>query len=249
MGVVNGLGVFPSFDGLPQDEVMQKRVLCSWRIKGVICFCLGPEGTNIAQAARRWLRRMGIEAKSKVMLCETPEESLRQARLVVKPGILEVFWTCAVYVNESRFFFTNPDVLAFLFSEVMPLDCMQLATKPRLADEVVGGVFPKSWKIASHPSPKHLIEPLGLEIVLANSNAAAAQCCADEQTEACITTETAKKIHGLVSLHDFGSPPMVFFGGITPHGIGLLTEMYRLFQRDHQPWTAGFPETSRSAQT
>lgn len=221
--MIKGLRVFPEMLGLPQKQEDQARILQSEKIVSVICFSLGPEGTNIAQASRAWLRRMGVEGKAEIRFGETPEACLASARQVDQPGALAVYWTCAVYAQESQFFFGNPDVLPFIFQETMLLDEMQLATTVAKYSEVAAGVVPRSWRISSHPSPQHLLRGLDVrEIVLVNSNAAAAKHCIEGRSDACITTESARVIYGLKTLHLFGSPPMVFFGGITPAGVELL---------------------------
>lgn len=219
---IKGLNVFSQIgDGLPQgDEIAT--VLQSSSVKKVICCSLGPEGTNIAQASRRWLRRMGIADKSEVRLGETPYTCLAEARSIQDSGVVAVFWTCAVYNEESKFFFSNPDVYPFYVQEPMPLDSMQLATRHELCLHIIGGEIPKQWRISSHPSPQYLVNPLGCEIIIVNSNAVAAQHCAEGKSEACITTEEARKIHDLKTLHVFGSPLMIFFGGITQHGAEVL---------------------------
>jgi hypothetical protein len=161
---------------------------------------------------------MGIVGKSEVVLYDTPELCLSAARSIQEDGVVAVFWTCAVYSRENEFFFGNTDVFPFFFQEDMPLDAMQLATRPDLAGQV-NGKIPIGWKVASHPSPAPLVKGLLGRVLLQNSNAAAARACADGETELCITTESARQIYGLVELHSFGSPNMVFFGGITQHGL------------------------------
>lgn len=219
---IKGLKVFPEMDGdLPQGNELVT-VLQSSFIKRVICCSLGPEGTNIAQASRLWLKRMGLTAKSEVILGNTPEICLGVARNITEDGVLPIFWTCAVYSRESEFFFGNPDIYAFYIQEPMLLDSMQLATRHELHLQAAGGEIPKQWRISSHPSPQHLIKVLGCEIILVNSNSAAAKHCAEGLSEACITTEEGRKIYGLEMIHVFGSPLMIFFGGITQHGAELL---------------------------
>src|SRR3989338_6561741 len=66
-------------------------------VRRVVNFVLGPEGTNMQQACKAWIRWSGIVAKAEIMLCPTPEDSLAQARLVTEKGVVPFFWTCAVY--------------------------------------------------------------------------------------------------------------------------------------------------------
>jgi len=220
------LSLLPSFSPvsdllLSEEDIV--RVLCSPEVKEVRCFGLGPEGTNIAQACRRWLRRVGIEGKSKMILCPTPEDSVVAARSETAPelGILGIFWTCAVFDREKEVFFENPDTYPFFVQETMLLDEMQLATRPELAAQAVPSL-PAAWRIASHPSPAPLVEGLSRTVVRVRSNADAAARCAAGEFEACITTESGRQIYGLTRLHRFGSPPMVFFGGITYAGARLF---------------------------
>lgn len=197
---------------LPESEEEKKKVLCSRAIKEVRIFALGPDGTNISQVSSQWARRMGISFKTRIILCSTPEACLREARRVSEEGVLAVFWTCAVYAKENEFFFSNPDVLPFFFIEIMNLDEMQLAARKE------GDIS----KVASHPSPFPLVADMGCQIVLVDSNSAAAKLCKLGEVDACVTTEKARKIYGLVKLHSFGSPPMVFFGGITSRGAKTI---------------------------
>lgn len=216
---------FPSSTGLLEDPEEIARVLRSPAVQEVRCFALGPEGTNIAQACRRWLRRNGIEDKSTMVLCSTPEDSVIAARreTVVDLGILGLFWTCAVFDREKEVFFENPDVYPFFVQETMLLDEMQLAARPELVAES-GGAVPAHWRIASHPSPAPLLAELPCAVVRVRSNADAAARCAAGEFEACITTESARQIHGLTQLHVFGCPPMVFFGGITAEASRLFRQ-------------------------
>lgn len=216
--MLRGLKCFPRFDFLGDPELA---LTCSG-VEKVVCCSLGPEGTNIAQASRRWLRRLGIEYKSEVRLGDTPEICLKMAREVQEDGVVAVFWTCAVYAKEAQLFFGNPDVYPFLFREEMKLDEMQLAAKPEMARRIQEEGFHQDWTVASHPSPVHLVKDLGCKIYTVNSNAVAAHVCAEGGAEACITTGTARDIYGLHTLHSFGSPIMVFFGGVTQHGMDVL---------------------------
>ena len=149
------------------------------------------------------------------------------ARKIEEPGVLAVYWTCAVYAQESQFFFGNPDVLPFMFQETMLLDEMQLATTDLGLSEMKDNNVPSRWQISSHPSPQHLLRGLDIQVILVNSNAAAAKHCKEGKSNACITTESARKIYDLHTIHLFGSPPMVFFGGITPFGVDVLKNVYK----------------------
>lgn len=218
----------PSFIGgleLPEGESEQRRAFNSGEVKKVICFVLGQEGTNIIQACRKWVDKAGIVQKTEIVICETPEEAVQRANKVQENGQIAIFWTCAVYCRLHNIFFENPETLSFYIKIDMPLDEMQLATTRDGLGEVNGGIIPSFWKIASHPSPAPLIENIGIEIVLSNSNSNAAKMCAEGKVSACVTTETARKIYNLVTLHVFGSPEMVFFGGITKYSARILSSL------------------------
>lgn len=218
-----GLRRFASQQGLPRGDGELSRALRSSVVREVRCFVLGPEGTNISQANLWWLCRMNVEHKSSTTLCETPEDSLKQAREVVEEGVVPTFSTCAVYYRMAELFFQNPDAVPFLSAETMPLDEMRLATRARFANQIKD-VIPPGWQIASHPSPKHLLAELPNTIVAANSNAQAAIMCKNGKVEACITTASAAALHGLTTVHIFGSPIMIFFYGTTAHGANVLRQ-------------------------
>ena len=246
-----GLRTFPSIEGLPRGDSEVQKALDSPIVSRVKCFALGPLGTNIAQACEEWIDRMAIHYKTSVELCATPEESVAKARAFTKSlpipecfadckgiipyGEVGVFWTCAVYYNLNRIFFENPNVYPFFVTVVMPLDEMQLAVRPETIQQWDGRVLErrKEWQgkmqIAAHPSPSPLVQELLQEsaLVKANSNAHAAEMCADGQVEMCITTEKARKIYDLVKLHSFGSPDMLFFGGITADGAEIMKRAYQ----------------------
>lgn len=225
MGIMD-LPVFPPAHGIPEDSVDISLVLHSPLVKEIRCFALGPEGTNMVQACRRWISRMGIGVKANIALCETPESSIRAARAVAGKNVLCVFWTCAVFDREFDIFFGNPGSYPFFSQEIMDLDEMQLATREELVKAWTHDRFPATWKVSTHPSPSVLLRQLHCEAVLVRSNAEAAIVCAKGETEGCITTESARAIHGLIKIHSFGSPRMVFFVGITEEGAELVREVY-----------------------
>jgi len=199
-------------------------LLGSDRVGAVRVHVLGPEGTNIEQAGQAWAAARGIADKTSYMLCPTPEEEVERCRQETRPGVLPIFVLCAVYYQLNVLFFGNPDCILFLDSLSMPLDELQLAGRP--GTPAAGG-----GTVIVHPSPSVLVAGRdGYDAVPARSNAEAARRCADGGEGGdggdvlCITTRTAGRIHGLQTLHRFGSPPMLFTFGTTPHGIHLLEQ-------------------------
>lgn len=225
--MIKGLKKFNPAGELPDDFTGQKMVFCSDLIKKISCFVLGPAGTNIAQACEQWIKKTGIGSKTKMVFCETPEESVERARGIKEDGHVAIFWTCAVYINLYKIFFNNPDTLTFFIEEIMYLDEMQLATRPEKLVEIQEGIIPKGWGVASHPSPAPLLDDITCSVEITTSNTRAAEICAKGQVDACITTKSAKMIYNLVLLHKFGSPKMIFYGGITIHGVEILSRAYK----------------------
>lgn len=224
--LLSKLPVFGSNVGLPRNMKARMQLLRSPAVTKIICFALGPEGTNIVAACRAWIRDAKVSEKAEIVLCETPEEALQSAAVIDDPAVIGVFWTCAVYFREHNLFFGNPATYPFFFEQVMLLDQMQLAARPELSDAFHAGTT-KLRRIASHPSPASLLNAWNLTTVDANSNAHAAAMCRDGMVDACITTQRAKEKYGLSTLHTFGSPEMVFFGGISANGSESLRRIYR----------------------
>lgn len=224
--MIKGLKIFNDPDKLPQSPEEQRRALQSCAIRKITCFVLGPAGTNMQQACEQWIVEMGIGYKTEIVLCMTPEESIEKARLVVEEGHVATFWTCAVYNCLCNVFFQNPDTLTFFIEKVMMLDEMQLATRSEKVCEIQNDIMPEKWNIASHPSPAPLLNDIKCNVKLTTSNAKAAELCRSGEADACITTESARELNGLKTLHVFGSPKMVFFGGITAHGVKIISKAY-----------------------
>ena len=176
---------------------------------------------NIPQACQIWINRLGIGDKTEIRLGRIPEEYIATA-LTVR-GVVAIFWTCAVFAREHQVFFRNANTLPFFFEQVMALDEMQLVTKTAI------GSIESDWKIASHVSPAPLVDSLveqGCTVVDASSNGTAAQMCANGEVELAIVTESARIKYGLIKVHSFGSPEMLFLGGITEEGVRILTQVY-----------------------
>lgn len=219
------LEAFPRVSGLPESDEEMKATMQSPDIERIQCYALGPAGTNISQAAARWAERMGVLEKTDIILCKTPEASLEKARAVDEEGVIGLFGTCAVYYALNTLFFENPSTLPFFAQEIMFLDEMQLATRADCA-KAMDVKVPGAWRVASHPSPAPLVRNLGCAVELVNSNAQAADECAQGKVELCITTESARQSRKLVKLHSFGSPPMVFFYGIAGPSISVVRNVY-----------------------
>lgn len=203
---------------MPKDILARK--LKRIDVKRVELFVLGPEGTNISQAAWQWAFHNDILDKTNFVYCGTPEEEIELAGQVKEDGIMPIFTLCAVYYNLHKLFFKYTDYYFFLSHYYMNLDNMQLAATVNSLTKL-----PEKASVASHYSPAILVEDWGFKIEKANSNSHAAKMCRDGEVDACITTETAKNIYNLNKLHDFGSPKMLFTFGTTSSGFETLSKI------------------------
>ncbi len=245
------LPTFLSLKGLPQTELEIVEILRSSEIKEVRNFVLGPRAiSNIPQACQRWLARNCLTEKATLIEGRIPDEYLLAAQAVNEPKVVPLYWTCAVFGREKDLFFgQGVDTLMFFVQEIMPLDHMQLAILPgRITgyqlDKIKLLTLPSQINtVASHASPKPLLDSLLLQNqhcrwVEATSNGAAAEMVLRREVDICITTETARSETGLVKIHDFGCPPMVFFGGLTKHGANTVLHACRLLKSED---SGGFP--------
>lgn len=240
-----GLTTFILKDGLPQSESEITAALKHETVKKILHYVLGPRKiSNIPQAAELWIANNELAEKSELVIGLTPDVYIKDALAVNEPGTVVLVWTCAVYGQEKELFFGHLNTLLFFVQQTMELDHMQLATRAdllTLGDSenplakkliTVDLMLPGSWKtLASHPSPKPLLNPLldansHVSWVPATSNGAAAEECAAGKVDACICTETARQDTGLVRLWDFGMPDMVFFGGLTEHGANVVRQAH-----------------------
>lgn len=208
--------IFFTFSEIEYPRKNIEKFLVSKLIKEIHFFILGPEGTNTIQATKKWAKEKKINEKAKFTYCKTPEESIEKAKNIKNKAIFPIFTTCAVYYEMNKLFFSNPDCFVFMHHCYMKLDNMQLASKEHVKQ------IPDSWLIASHPSPSFLVSKLKNKIKLVDSNAEAAKKCSNGEVDACITTETSRKIYNLKTLHNFGCPTMLFCFGTTNHGIDIL---------------------------
>ncbi len=199
------------------DPASLKQRLRSDDIRAVPVYALGPAGTNLQQASQKWIKAMEIEKKSEITLCPTPEISVERAQEVSEPGIVPIFALCAVYFSLCRLYFKHGSNYTFLSHLYAPLDEMQLASHHNSLNELAPNA-----KIATHVSPASLLDDTAYERVIVNSNSEAARRCAAGDVDACITTESARKIYGLKRNFLFGSPSMLFTFGTTRHGVEEL---------------------------
>ncbi len=194
-------------------------ILRSPSVRRIIAHALGPEGTNIAQAMKQYIETLGVEGKTDLVVHPTGIEPLAYAEMAleqIEEGIVPLHMECAVYYDMATLFNQRIGEVVLADHHYMPLDIMQLASiepMEKLADRRI-------MRIATHPSPRPLIEPWveagRAEWVKATSNTAAAQMVLEGTVDACVTTGSGlEKAEGLVSRHVFGSP-MMFFTIATP---------------------------------
>ncbi|MCY6355334.1 prephenate dehydratase domain-containing protein [Clostridium sp. ZS2-4] len=200
------------------DEKEINSILRDDYIQKIYVFALGPEGTNISQAAEKWIVDKELSNKAEIILCSSPEEAIEKAKEISHSRILPVFTLCAVYNKLFELYFSNTDSYFFMDHIYMKLDNMIIATNEYQDKD--------KYKIFSHPSPSILVDNLeNIEVVYSNSNAFAAQRCKEEIGELCITTESARVFNGLKAVHCIGAPVMLFTFGTTLHGIKILNKI------------------------
>lgn len=189
-------------------------ILRSPSVNKIIAHALGPVGANISQAMKQYIETLGVEGKTDIIVHPSGVEPIayaEQARREVQKGVVPIHMECAVYYEMGRMFDERKDEVVFADHHYMPLDAMQLASVKELEELAASGVM----KIATHPSPRPLVDPWvksgQAEWVKATSNSAAAQMVFAGEVDACITTGSGlKEAKGLVSRHVFGSPIMLF---------------------------------------
>lgn len=203
-------------------------ILQSHRVEEVHIHALGPEGTNISQASRLYAKRLGIENKTNIIVypagitpltyaqlaTEATEASLRHTRV---PSVVHLHVECAVYNNMGRLYKEKQTESVFIDTQNMPLDTMQLASKQTVDKLQNVAQMHSHIRIATHPSPRPLINPwidTGKAVWLeASSNSAAALMVLEGLADACVTTESTMQSlanTGIQTLHKFGSPNMIF---------------------------------------
>src|SRR5688500_7546938 len=101
---IDSLPVFPSMEGLPETAEAWQAALGSDLVWHVDSYALGPAGTNILKAAEHWHEVMNITQKASIILCETPEQAVHNAKTQNDEGRLNIFWTCAVYFKQHELF-------------------------------------------------------------------------------------------------------------------------------------------------
>lgn len=198
-----------------------KRLLQSQRVRKIIAHALGPAGTNISQAMEQYIKVLGLEGKTQLIIHPQGVEPLGNetnpvgyvdlASQQIEEGVIPLHMECAVYYREEELFRTRPNEVILADHHYMPLDAMQLASADPIEALVNRGIM----RITTHPSPRPLINPWvnsGMaEWLKATSNSAAAQMVLGGEADACITTASGlDKAPGLTSRHVFGRPWMFF---------------------------------------
>jgi hypothetical protein len=234
------------------DDGSLLRVLGNSSVSRIRMHGLGPPGTNISQACHRFLDAHKLEHKAEVIVHGAgvgPPEYADIAAREVQDGVIPLHVECAVFYGLGELFRARANEVVFAGHHYMPLDAMQLAAHPSLclrAKEPASGL-----RIVSHPSPAALAEPLveeGASLSYVSSNAAAAGAVQRGEADMCITTDSAGRSAGLVEVHRFGSPMMIFTIGTPlsvrelraaakasqPHGVSMLAT--------HQAEKADTPE-------
>ncbi|MDD5110122.1 MAG: hypothetical protein PHI63_02810 [Patescibacteria group bacterium] len=228
-------------DGLPTAEFDIVEALRADGVSEIRNFVLGPKVgmSSICQACQRWLIRTRLASKATVITGNDPVTYLAQALEVREVGVVPLFWTSPVLGNEKDLFFgPGAGTLMFWIVERMRLDGLQLAARPQNATSFVISALqtthrvPPDWRyITSHRS----LQPLLLDVLRANrdlewvqamSTGHAAELCAAKQVDACVCTEVMRQQYRLETLQEFGSPDMLFFGGLTPHGASVIRAAY-----------------------
>ncbi|MFE6778214.1 bacilysin biosynthesis protein BacA [Streptomyces sp. NPDC057702] len=158
---------------------------------------LGPTGTNLEAAARRWLDRRGLTGSGTVVLHPSLESALEGLPRTGAHALV----ACAVYPHLHTLVFDNLRTCRMVDSFLMPTHEMVLAVSATAPSE------PRT--VATHPAPASLVPPT-CQARPALSNAQAAIDCAGGAVDACITTAVAARAHALRIVHNFGAVPMVF---------------------------------------
>lgn len=174
---------------------------------------LGPDGTNISQVAREYVYKHAIQDQSEILIHPRgvePFEYAEQARQEKEQGLSPLHIECAVFYGMRDLYEQRKDENVFADHHYMALDEMQIASKMDWED-ILGR---DSLRIASHPSPKSLMadwfESGRAEWIKATSNSAAADMVANDEVDACITTEKGREASALRKKFSFGSPTMIF---------------------------------------
>lgn len=203
---------------LSNDEF--RNILRSQSVRKIIAHALGPVGTNISQAMELYIKTVGVEGKTDLIVHPAGIEPMAYAEDAMKEveeGVVPLHMECAVYYEMQRLFNQRRNEVVFADHQYMALDTMQLASVKPIEELAARGVM----RVATHPSPKPLIDPWieskppRAQWLKATSNAAAAQMVLSGEADACITTASSlnqeqAQTQGLVSRHVFGSPIMFF---------------------------------------
>lgn len=159
---------------------------------------LGPKGTNSEQAARHYLKQLGIEGG--IELFDTFEEAMD----ALVRGEIDATIACVVYPQLNDLTFN-----ARYFGRSSMQDIFLYPTDEMLLVKRMG--VEKVKRVCAHPAIGQLAGP-DYEIVSANpqSNAVAAKACLRGETEGAITTKTCYEASpdAFEIIESFGRIPM-----------------------------------------
>ena len=158
---------------------------------------LGPANTNCEAAGKHYLKINNIVGE--IVLHQTLEEAVD----IVTNDADTVLLTCIVYPKLNKLVFDNLDKLKLVDSFIFNTFEMVLSANKNTDIQSINSII-------SHPAPTPLINTLGKEITLANSNSEAAKYCYDGKFDACITTMPASNFYNLTVIKNFGEVPMGF---------------------------------------
>ena len=209
-----------------------REILKSKAVNTIIAHALGPAGTNISQAMRQYLERLGVQDKSHLIVHPRGIEPLDYAKMAaaqIQDGVLPIHMECAVYYNMGKLFDLRTEEVVFADHHYMPLDAMQLASIKEMEELALSGIM----RIAAHPSPQPLINSwIGqgkVQWIRATSNSAAAEMVMNDEVDACITTATSLNGKNILKTrHQFGSPMMLFTIGTPLNQQQLKVYLERL---------------------
>jgi prephenate dehydratase len=152
---------------------------------------LGPKDTNSEFATEYYLRNNSIDGS--VELYDTPEIAIE----ALISGNAEKTILCVVYPDLNEIVFKNLYKIRMTELFHFNTDNMVVASNKHEIETA-----------CSHPAPKDLLKGICKNVTLVTSNSKAAQLVANNEFQACVTTNAAARKHNLKVIQDFGPVSM-----------------------------------------